>query len=270
MRIPSDARGAREGLHPLPIRLPEVQGNYELRYVTPQSRLVLARRPLKITAEEASLNAPESATAAIPILVGWEGPGNDYDQIALFAAEAAADVEPVRTATILSRRNPLPLNLPAEEGEFELRYLTAQTGRILARRPISIAPAGRLAVVFEEDGEICGAAEETGGASAVERFLDASGSMLQREGGVRRIDPGLKEDFEQWAQLGGGSYFDAGSADALSKSLRSVISGPFRVVDKDGKVAGTGVIGRNEERGSLILKKNRAQRANSLSFREHV
>ena len=56
-------------------------------------------------------------------------------------------------------------------------------------------------------------------------------------------DADLKSDFEQWAELGGGSYFDARSAEELAKSIRSVISGPYRVLDQDGNVAATGVIG---------------------------
>ncbi|MEZ5299700.1 MAG: VWA domain-containing protein [Verrucomicrobiales bacterium] len=349
-------------------RLPDEPGDYELRYVTSQSKLVLARRPLKIVAEEAAIMAPERATAAMQLMVGWEGPGNDYDQIALFAKGAAADAKPVRASQILSKRNPLPLNLPDEEGEFELRYLTAQTGKVLATKPIALEPAGKLRVVFEREREIKGGAAGAGGIGAVELILDASGSMLKREAGKRRIDiaksvldelarehladdchfalrvfghkepnkcrtdleiplgkldraaavkriasieamnlaktpiadslaqvpsdlsgakgpktivlitdgeetcdgdpakviaglradgldiqvsivgfaiddADLKSDFEQWAELGGGSYFDARSAEELAKSIRSVISGPYRVLDQDGNVAATGVIG---------------------------
>ena len=53
----------------------------------------------------------------------------------------------------------------------------------------------------------------------------------------------MRATFEQWAQLGGGSYFDAGSAEELLRSLRTVISGPFRVLDSDGAVAGEGIVG---------------------------
>ncbi len=45
------------------------------------------------------------------------------------------------------------------------------------------------------------------------------------------------------AATGGGKYFDAGSAEELTRSLRSVISGPYRVLDVAGKEVGGGVIG---------------------------
>lgn len=266
-------------------------------------------------------------------------------------------------AAILSGRNPVILNLPNEDGDFELRYHTARTGQILARRPLTIQPAGRLSVFFE--GETHSSGGEIG---AVELILDASGSMLQRQQGTRRIDiakavlteivedyldesthfalrvfghreadscrtdleiplsplnrgyatsrigainamnlakmpiadslalvpkdlaaasgpktvilvtdgeetcegdpagvisnlrqQGLQiqlsivgfaiddadliSEFESWSQLGGGSYFNASSAEELMQSLRRVISGPYQVFDSTGDLVASGIIG---------------------------
>lgn len=353
--------------NPLLLPLPEKSGEYELRYKTFKTKQTLATRPLKVTDVGASLEAPESATAASTISVTWGGPGNDYDQIALFPVDAPKDAKPLRAAGILSRRNPIQLRLPDVEGPHELRYRTAQTSKVLATRPISIEPAGRLLVVFEGTE----ASSHNPGTGAVEVILDASGSMLQRENGTRRIeiarsvlselvrehlsddhhfalrvfghkeadscrtdleiplgklnrsaaaariktlnaknraktpiadslakipsdlagakgsktvilvtdgeetcdgnpaaviqdlrakgldiqvsivgfaieDADLKSDFQNWADLGGGGYFDARSASELSKSLRTVISGPFRVLDEKGNVVGQGIIGGTE------------------------
>lgn len=355
--------------NPIVLRLPETAGDYELRYKTRQTKRTLAARPLTVTDVAASLEAPERATAATTIPVGWEGPGRDYDQIALYPPGAADDAKPLRVAAILSGQNPVNLRLPDVEGAHQLRYRTAQTGKVLARRPITIDPAGRLQVTFERAGEIKGSAGS--GSGAVEVILDASGSMLQRENGTRRIeiarsvltelvreqlsdehrfalrvfghkeadkcrtdleiplgkldrrnaaariasinaknlaktpiadslakitadlaeakgpktvilitdgeetcdgnpaaaiqklraqgldiqvsivgfaieDAALKSDFQSWAELGGGGYFDARSAAELSKSLRTVISGPFRVLDQEGNVVGQGIIGGAE------------------------
>ena len=353
--------------NPVQLRLPEEPGDYELRYVTRQDGVVLARRPIRIGGAATGLIAPERATASTAIEVEWAGPGNDYDAVGLFAPGAADDAEALALATILRGRNPVILNLPDVEGEHELRYRTTQEGRVLARRPIVVEPAGRLEVVFERQGELA----DGGGRGAVELILDASGSMLQRENGTRRIaiarqvltelvrehlgedrdlalrvfghkeadacrtdleiplgrldreaaaatiasvdamnlaktpiaaslaqvpadlagasgpktvvlitdgeetcdgdpaevlrelraagfdaqvsivgfaidDADLKSDFESWAELGGGAYFDARSADELAASLRTVISGPFRVLDASGSVVARGVIGGAE------------------------
>lgn len=353
--------------NPVRVRVPEADGAYELRYVTSTSKRVLARRPLRVGGAAASLQAADRATAMTLLEVTWEGPGNDYDQIALFAADAADGAKPLAVAAILNGKNPVRLKLAEGEGSFELRYITTRDKTVLARRDLTIEPAGRLAVVFERQGQVI----SSGGSGAVELILDASGSMLKRENGVRRIetarnvltelvnehlgedrsfalrvfghreadacrtdleiplgpldrgaaasriasinamnlaktpiadslakvpadlagvkgpktiilitdgeetcdgdpaavieelrsrgldlqvsvvgfaidDAQLKSDFETWAELGGGSYFDARSAEELSRSLRTVISGPFRVVDGDGNVVATGVVGGAE------------------------
>jgi len=353
----------------LTLRLPEEAGQYELRYRTMRSKRILARRSVTVAAVNATLEAPERAVADTTIDVGWSGPGNDYDSIALYAEGAPAAAEPLATSAILGGRNPVSLKLPRREGRFELRYVTTQSKQVLARRPIVVEPAGRLAVVFEREGQI--ASTHGTGSGAVELILDASGSMLQRENGVRRIeiarsvldelvrehlsedrdfalrvfghkeadkcrtdleiplsplnrqtaaariasinaknlartpiadslaqvpndlakasgpktvvlvtdgeetcdgdpaaviralrarglelqvsivgfaieDPGLREQFQHWAELGGGSYFDARSADELIKSLRTVISGPYRVLDSANNPVAGGIIGGAE------------------------
>lgn len=352
--------------NPVPMRLPEVSGEFELRYLTAKTLAVLATRHIRIGAVDASLQAPASATAGTLIEVRWTGPGNNYDAIGVYDPDDSDDAQSLSHAAILNNKNPVDLKLPASNGDYELRYKTAQSGSILARRPIRVEPAGRLAVVFERSGEISTAA--TGGAAAVELILDASGSMLQRLDGVRRIevartvlddlvrnhlpddsqfalrvfghkaanqcrtdleiplsrldrnaaadaiaavnamnlaktpiadslakvaldlaaangpktvilitdgeetcdgdpaqvikrlradgldaqvsivgfaidDEELKANFQNWAELGGGSYFDAASAGDLIRSLRTVISGPFRVLDAAGRVVARGVIG---------------------------
>lgn len=175
--------------NPVILKLPETPGDFELRYVTTRSKQILARRPLKITAVDSSLEAEDRATADTPLDVSWVGPGNDYDLIALYPAGAKDDAKPSAKASILSSRNPVPLNLPKEEGEYELRYLTAREGQVLARRPLVIEPAGRLAVVFERTSELLKQGQVAKkGTGAVELILDASGSMLKRQDGRRRIE----------------------------------------------------------------------------------
>jgi len=356
------------GRNPVVLRLPDAAGEYTLRYVTTQSKTVLATRPITLRDVTATLHAPARVTAATMLMVGWTGPGNDYDRIVLYsaadAADPSADTEAAASATILSGRQPLPLHLPDAAGDYELRYVTAQSQRVLARRPITVEPAGRLAVVFE----LAGTGAAAAGEGAVALILDASGSMLQRQDGERRIDvaksvltglvqehldadrpfslrvfghreadscrtdleiplgplnrqaaakaiagiqamnlartpiadslarvpadlagasgpktvilvtdgeetcdgdpaaviedlrargldvqlsvvgfaiddEALKSTFQAWADLGGGSYFDADSADALAASLRTVISGPFEVLDATGERVAEGIVG---------------------------
>ncbi|MEM1271663.1 MAG: VWA domain-containing protein, partial [Bacteroidota bacterium] len=350
--------------NPVSLKLPEAGGAYELRYMTAQSKTVLARRAIQIGEVAASLDAPDAATAGTRIDVSWTGPGNDYDLIGVFETSAPETAEPLAGNTILSGRNPIRVRLPESNGSYELRYRTRQSKRVLARRPIEIGPAGQIEVVYER-ATTTTASE---GVGAVALILDASGSMLKRENGVRRIeiakqvldelvreglqdeqpfalrvfghkeadacrtdlelplrpldreqaasaiagvnamnlaktpiaaslalvpsdlagasgpktivlitdgeetcegdpeavirdlrargldvrvsvvgfaidDADLRSEFEGWADLGGGAYFDARSAEDLSESLRTVLSGPFSVLDASGTVVAEGVIG---------------------------
>jgi Ca-activated chloride channel family protein len=70
---------------------------------------------------EASLDAPPTAQIGATLEIHWTGPGNNYDQIALFASDAGADAKPIKVERILAKKNPLPLRLPEVAGDYELR-----------------------------------------------------------------------------------------------------------------------------------------------------
>lgn len=355
--------------NPFKLRLPETPGNFELRYLLAKSKQVLARRAIVITPVTAALHAADKAVANTKLPVTWEGPGNTYDRVDLHTQGAPDNAEPISGASITSRRNPVIVKLPESNGTYELRYITAQSKQVLARRALLIQPSGRLRVSLSGQHTLVDRqATQSRGGSAVALILDASGSMLQRLGEHRRIeiardvlteivrdylpddqpvalrvfghrtpdacqtdleiplapldrdamaariaainaknlaktpiadslamipsdlsgadgpkavilitdgeetcegdpaqviaglraqgldvqvsivgfaidDPALQSEFQEWATLGGGSYFNANSADELLRSLRTVISGPYRVLDKDGKEIARGVIG---------------------------
>lgn len=164
------------------LRVPEQPGDYEVRYLTADSRRVLAAAPLRVGEVEAGLQAPASVTARQPFEVRWTGPGNELDYVAV--------THPGQPRDYLSygytrRGNPLILEAPATPGAYELHYLTGQSSRSLAAVPLAVTPSplpGALRVVAAEG------AAGTGAPGAVELILDASGSMLQRLNGQRRIE----------------------------------------------------------------------------------
>src|SRR5690606_19365580 len=117
------------------------------------------------------------------VQVGWEGPGNPLDYVIIQPVGA----EPSESGSYAyTHRGPeLRITAPAEPGDYEYRYMTGQSNRVLASQPVTVTPRqapGRLRVV--DHGETAGPA---GGANVVV-ILDASGSMLQRLDGDRRID----------------------------------------------------------------------------------
>jgi hypothetical protein len=169
--------------NPAKLAAPETPGGYEVRYLTGQSYDTLAAAAVTITAVSAALEAPATAPARASVLVKWQGPGNPNDYVILLPA--GSDNEASGSYAYVQRGPELKIATPEEPGAYELRYLTATQHRTLASRPITIAPRpapGRLRVLDSASEGL----ELGGGTVAV--VLDASGSMLQRIDGERRID----------------------------------------------------------------------------------
>ena len=124
---------------PLIVLVPIMAGDAELRYMTGQGNKVLARRPLTIVAAEVSLVAPAEAIAGSSLSVTWTGPGNDGDFIAI-AAKGKPDGQ-YANYTYTKKGSPLAVLVPIMTGEAELRYMTGQGGKVLARRPFTITAA---------------------------------------------------------------------------------------------------------------------------------
>ena len=92
---------------------------------------------------QASLDAPAEAPAGSYIQIQWTGPNDQSDNIIVLPEGADNRTFPWAYPAYTSAGSPLWLGLGSkiQEGRFELRYQHAQTGDILARRPITIVPA---------------------------------------------------------------------------------------------------------------------------------
>lgn len=173
---------------PLSIRVPDEPGDYEIRYVTGQSDALLASRPLQVTAVEATISAPAEVRGGEPFSAEWTGPDHPRDYIGMTAAGAAEESR--HTAYAYTHEgHPVKMTAPLEPGDYELRYETGQSAKILARVPIKVTPPatepGSLRVVADEKASNPLGLSE---GSAVELILDASGSMLKQQDGRRRIE----------------------------------------------------------------------------------
>lgn len=162
---------------------PEEPGDYELRYLTGQSYTVLARTAFKTTPVHASVQGPESVEALSAVLVTWEGPGNPQDYVII--QPVGAKVSDSGSFAYTHRGPELRITAPAEPGNYEYRYMTGQSQRLLASQAVTVTPRnlpGKLRVSDSRSGQ-----DATAGTNVVV-ILDASGSMLQRLDGERRID----------------------------------------------------------------------------------
>lgn len=125
--------------NPLSVLMPVMEGDAELRYMTGQGAKVLARRAIKVVAAQVTLAAPDEAVAGARIAVTWTGPNGPGDFITIVPIEKADGQFGNYTNT--SNGSPLNVLTPIMEGNAELRYMTAQGSKVLARRAVKIVAA---------------------------------------------------------------------------------------------------------------------------------
>ncbi len=164
------------------IRVPDEPGDYFVRYHLASSYGVVGSAPLAVQAVTASLTAPAQVPARSVFAVSWKGPDNAGDYITI-VAPTAKDGTYGSSNGYTQRGNPVRLEAPREPGSYELRYLTGQSYRTLGRAAIVVTPSGEPAKV-----RVVTKAKDDATFGAVEFILDASGSMLKKLNGVRRID----------------------------------------------------------------------------------
>ncbi|MFN7784134.1 MAG: vWA domain-containing protein [Lysobacterales bacterium] len=146
---------------------PAAAGAYELRYVSAlRDAAVLAQRPLAVTEVEGTLEGPAEASTGTRITVRASGPASARHWIGFAPAgsDAGAFLDYQRPTGAQSE---IQLKVPAEPGDYELRYVLNESERVLVSRPIKVvaasvyvrgpaeAPAGG-SIEVEADGPIDG------------------------------------------------------------------------------------------------------------------
>jgi len=131
-------RETKEG-HEVELVAPVEPGPCEVRYVAGGSRTVLARTPVVVTAAEATLEAPAEIVLGKPVTITWSGPNDpgDFVTIVMQGTPDAANGNYAET----KQGSPLDVTVPTTPGDAEVRYVTGQGHRVLARRPLRILPA---------------------------------------------------------------------------------------------------------------------------------
>lgn len=120
--------------NPVELEMPANPGTYELRYVRSEGMSILATRQIVVTPVTATLEAAESAPAGQTIPVTWTGPAYELDYIAI-GKPGNRDYVSYRYTR---DGTPAQLELPAEPGLYELRYVMSQGTTVLVTRPIEV------------------------------------------------------------------------------------------------------------------------------------
>jgi hypothetical protein len=169
--------------NPLALIAPDAPGEYEVRYLSAENN-TLARATITVGPVTGTITGPAQAVAGEGFKVSWKGPDNPRNFITVVPKGAREGEYSAQYAYTRPQANPVNLLAPIEPGDYELRYSTAESYYTIARAALKVVPgkqeSGKIAVT-----QAAGAKQTSG---AVELILDASGSMLQKLGAVRRID----------------------------------------------------------------------------------
>jgi len=122
--------------NPVKLQLPSAAGSYEIRYILAPDNNILARQALTVDLVPAKVEGPASAQPAMEITVSWQGPDapNDYISIATPESDGGSYLAYEYTRA----GNPVRIQTPQEPGEYEIRYIAAEHGQILARSQFTI------------------------------------------------------------------------------------------------------------------------------------
>ncbi len=127
----------REG-SPLGLKLPGKPGTYDIIYTLNQDREIIARVPIVVTGLKYEVSAPKAAPAGSTVQVDWTGP--DYQNDYISVAEIGSDGAKYVYYTYTREGSPLGLQMPLQEGRYEIRYVLSQDRQVEARTEIELIP----------------------------------------------------------------------------------------------------------------------------------
>ncbi|MCP4372887.1 MAG: VWA domain-containing protein [Deltaproteobacteria bacterium] len=123
--------------NPLPIKVPDDVGLYEIRYVFGRTKATLAKIDLTVTPVKASIKAEPSVSGGSFFNISWTGPNNEGDFISI--AQKTADDKQFLNYVSTASGNPVKIQAPDSAGEYQLRYIMGQSRKVLARRDVSVS-----------------------------------------------------------------------------------------------------------------------------------
>jgi len=123
---------------PVNVTAPAVAGDYIVRYFSRTGR-TLARSNLEVFEVLATLEGPTEIAPGENFTVSWMGPDATQDYVSI--ADVGDSDEHYLTFSPTSSGNPAHLTAPKTAGAYELRYVRAVDGEVLAREALSVVTA---------------------------------------------------------------------------------------------------------------------------------
>ncbi len=148
---------------------PSTEGQYEVRYVLDQPRIILARQPLQVTDGAFSIEAPAEAAVSSKVSVGWSGATTPGDFVTIIEAASNKAFENGHTGK-LNEDGTAELTMPPDPGSYEIRYVLANGYTTYPNTQHAVQAVAPIKLIPVSAG-ISGPAEAVGG-SLVEVSVD--------------------------------------------------------------------------------------------------
>ncbi|MGH7787805.1 MAG: vWA domain-containing protein [Candidatus Binatia bacterium] len=256
---------------PARLEAPKEPGTYELRYLTGQSSHVLARTPIDVspgtvpgTLRVTSGAEKASGSGAVELILDASGSmlqrlGRErrIDLAKNALIELTRDVLPAGAPFALrvfghreanACRSDLEIALAPLDRSAAVSTITRIEAKNLAKTPIGDSllqvkqdlagtQSAAIVVLVTDGEETCDGDPR----AAITSLRGAGFDVRVNIVGFAVDELALKEEFETWARIGGGSYFDAADGAALGRAFRASLRLPYEV-EKDGAVVATGVV----------------------------
>ncbi|MDA1069499.1 MAG: hypothetical protein O3C43_23745 [Verrucomicrobia bacterium] len=107
---------------PTNLRVPNVEGVYEIRYISGKDKAIWASRDFKALAPKASVDAPKKGPAGSTIQVEWTGPAVQGDYVSV--AEPSSEGGKYIKYQYVKEVQKAELRLPDDPGTYEIRYIS--------------------------------------------------------------------------------------------------------------------------------------------------
>ena len=121
---------------PLELTAPDEPGQYEVRYFLGAGDVLIGKRPLVVGSVSASVSVPQTVAAGSNFKISWQGPNNPRDYVTI--VKAGTPDKQYGAYEYTSKGNPVEMRAPDVGGEYEVRYLTAQTNATLATAKMTV------------------------------------------------------------------------------------------------------------------------------------
>ncbi len=121
---------------PTSLMMPPLPGEYELRYILNESSKILASQKIQVVPFEVTVALPDTAIAGETLMLDWVGP--DYHLDYLSTANPGDRGGQAITYSYTKGGAPMGLTMPAEPGDYEVRYVLNQGNTVVFSQMIKV------------------------------------------------------------------------------------------------------------------------------------